>query len=43
MTRRTRLLAFAILLASSFAAPAEDALAAGFAHPPAEARTRAFW
>ena len=39
----TALLSLAILLASAFGAPAQDALAAGFANPPAEARTRAYW
>ena len=43
MTRRISLLSLGFLLASGFVAPAEDALAAGFANPPAEARTRAYW
>jgi len=37
------LLSPAILLAASLGAPAEDTLAAGFANPPPEARTRAYW
>jgi len=43
MIPRIRLFSLAILLASSSGAPAQDTLAAGFANPPAEARTRAYW
>jgi hypothetical protein len=43
MISRISLFSLAILLASSLAAPAEDTLDAGFANPPAQARTRAYW
>jgi len=43
MSQESACFGLAVLLASSPGAPAEDALAAGFANPPAEARTRAYW
>ncbi len=43
MIPRISLLLLVILLATSLGARAEDALAAGFANPPPEARTRAYW
>jgi hypothetical protein len=36
-------LAIALLLATCFTASAQDTLAAGFANPPPEARSRAYW